>query len=178
MKKHLLMLIVFTLLFTASSVHAGDMRDFTLEQPLSQGERAYLGVESDTFTITDIDAEYVFIKAFSMYCPVCQRDAPHINEVYEAVTKADTDNRVRFLGIGLGNNSFEVEVYKKKYDVPFPLVNDKDYVIHKGLGEVGTPTYYIVRLSGDTVETLYSREGETEDIDSLIATIKEKAGIN
>lgn len=177
MKKTILFVFALMLLIAAPAANAQEMVNLDLKHQLSDADKAYLGVSSDSFKLTDIDSEYVFIKAFSMYCPVCQRDAPHINEMYETISKADTDNRIRFIGVGLGNNAFEIKVYKEKYKVPFPLVNDEDYTVHKALGEVGTPSYYLVRLSGDTIETLFAREGEAQDVDELVTIIEEKTGI-
>lgn len=177
MKKQLIFMTLFCFFVSVAAAWAGGIPNLTLEDPLTPEEKSYLGVSSDTFTLTDIDADYVFIEAFSMYCPVCQRDAPHINDLFEKVSKADTAGRVKFLGLGLGNNSFEVQIYKEKYSVPFPLVNDQDYAIHTALGEVGTPTYYMIKIKDGKVEILFMQEGEAKDPGKLLQVIKDAAGI-
>ena len=176
MKRLIVTFLVMALLVV--SAQAGQMfPDVTMTGKLTDEQKTYLGVSSDTFKISDIKAQYLFIEAFSMYCPVCQRDAPHVNEVYAAVMAADPGGTVKFLGIGLGNTPFEIAFYKKKYAVPFPLVWDEDYTIHKAIGEVGTPTFYIVRLADGSRETLYMREGEAENADALLKAIKDATGL-
>jgi len=171
-------LIVFVALLLAANVAlAGDpFPDLTLNGKLSEAEKAYLGVASDSFKLSDIKGEYLFIEGYSMYCPICQRDAPRVNEVYKAVSLMDSKNSIRFLGLALGNTQFEVEFYKKKYTVEFPLFTDEDYTIHKALGEIATPTFYVVKL-GPTPEIVYYKVGEAEDKDVLLNAIKEATGL-
>ncbi|MDC0335288.1 TlpA family protein disulfide reductase [Pseudodesulfovibrio sp.] len=179
MKKPVLTLLMAIMVCLPTMTFAGQpFPDNSMTGQLSAENKAYLGVSSDTFKLTDIKADYVFVEAFSMYCPVCQRDAPRVNEAYEAITQADPKGTVKFLGIGLGNTAFEIKFYKDKYGVTFPLVRDENYIVHKALGEVGTPTFYLVKLSGGTSEILFKKEGEAEDKAALVQMIKDKAGLH
>ena len=87
----------------------------------------YLGLTgSGTFKITQVKAQAVLIEIFSMYCPYCQKDAPGINELFQAIEEnAEMKGRIKIIGIGAGNSAYEVGVYKKKYNVPFPLIPDE-----------------------------------------------------
>ena len=50
---------------------------FTLAVPQDTEARRYLGLSaSGHFTVSDIRARVVILYIFSMYCPVCQRQAP------------------------------------------------------------------------------------------------------
>ena len=170
-------ILLAALLLMATSALAGQaFPNLELSGNLSQEQKDYLGVSSDTFSLTDIKAEYLFINGYSMYCPVCQRDAPRLNEAYKAISLMDSKGSVKFIGLALGNTQFEVEFYKNKYTVEFPLFKDEDYVIHKALGEVPTPIFYIVKL-GPTPEVLYIKEGEAKDKDILLQAIKEHTGL-
>lgn len=177
MRRFILTLLTLTLLAT-NALAGQSFPDITLHGKLSAEHKEYLGVTSQDFKLSDIKAEYLFIEAYSMYCPVCQRDAPRVNAVYEQIRKADPDGRVKFIGLALGNTAFEVSFYQKKYEVPFPLFKDEDYVIHKALGEVPTPTFYIVKLGNPSPEILYVKEGEAEDKDALLQAIKDTTGLN
>jgi len=176
MKKLILMTLIALLLMALPAVAGERFPNLSLSGKLSQAQKEYLGVTSESFKLTDIKADYLFVEAYSMYCPVCQRDAPRLNEVYKAVSLMDSKGSIKFIGLALGNTQFEVEFYKKKYMVEFPLIQDEDYAVHKALDEVATPTFYIVKL-GDSPEVLYKKVGEAEDKDVLLQAIKEKAGL-
>jgi thiol-disulfide isomerase/thioredoxin len=119
--------------------------------PKSPGERSYLGLTGvGSFKISQIKANVVIIEIFSMYCPYCQKDAPGVNELYDLVeNNPDLKNKVKIIGIGAGNSTFEVGVYKKTYRVPFPLIPDQDFTIHKACGEVRTPYFIVVQTHED-----------------------------
>lgn len=176
MKRISLIAIATLLLMTTAAMAGEPFPDLTLTGQLDQAQKEYLGVESDSFKLSDIEAEYLFIEGYSMYCPVCQRDAPRLNEVYKAVSLMDSQNSIRFIGLALGNTQFEVEFYRKKYKVEYPLFSDEDYTIHKALGEVPTPTFYIVKL-GETPEVVYEKQGEAGNKDVLLDAIKEHTGL-
>jgi peroxiredoxin len=122
-----------------------------LPVPKNAEERNYLGLSGGgLFNISQIKAHGVIVELFSMYCPFCQKDAPGVNELYRLIeNRAVLKNKIKLIGIGVGNSPYEVEVFKKTYDVPFPLFPDKDFVIHKVCGEVRTPYYMVVKINED-----------------------------
>ena len=124
---------------------------FNLPIPKNPAEKAYLGLSGDgVFKIPQIKAKVVIVEIYSMYCPYCQKDAPGINELYQRIQKSpDLKDKVKLIGIGAGNTPFEVEAYRKTYQVPFPLFPDKDYTIHKACGEVRTPYFIVVKINDD-----------------------------
>lgn len=167
----------FLMLICTSASAAETFPSLPLTGKLSDAHRAYLGIKNDSFTVADIKADFLLVNAFSMYCPICQRDAPNLNIVYDAVSGADKSGKVKFLGIGLGNTPFEVAFYQKKYGAEFPIVWDEDYSIHKALGEVGTPTFYLVKLKDGSAEVLYKSQGAIEDTAEFTQLILDTAGI-
>jgi peroxiredoxin len=124
---------------------------FNLPMPKNPAEKAYLGLSGDGFfKVPQIKARAVIVEIYSMYCPYCQKDAPGVNELYQLIEKnPDLKNKIKMVGIGAGNTSFEVEMYKKTYAVPFPLFPDKDFSIHKACGEVRTPYFIVVKINDD-----------------------------
>ena len=154
--------------------------DFTLPVPESAEERKYLGLEKEApFVLGNIRADMVIVQIFSMYCPICQREAADVNSMYDLV-QADPrlKSRIRFIGIGAGNSDFEVAFYKENYQVAFPLFSDRDYAIHKQINEVGTPHFFGLKMTGNqSFEIIYSQSGEIDDPESFLKSLIRKAGM-
>jgi thiol-disulfide isomerase/thioredoxin len=148
--------------------------------PENPDERNYLGLSgTGLFKIPQIKAKTVIVEFFSMYCPICQRDAPGVNELYRLIqNNPDIKNKVKLIGIGAGNSPYEVEVYKKTYDVPFPLFPDKDFVIHKACGEVRTPYYMVVKMNDDgTHQIVHSQLGDYPGAEKFLELVVKASGL-
>lgn len=173
MRLPLLAVMALLLMTTAAAAQSPKaFPDLEISGPLTDAQKAYLGVDATPFRLSDIKTDILFIEGYSMYCPICQQDAPALNELFQKLGKADPEGRVRVIGLGLGNTEFEATFYQNKFNVPFPLFKDEDYAIHKALGEPVAPTYYIVRTSGPAPELLYEAEGElAKDIFETIMTL-------
>jgi len=151
-----------------------------LPVPKNPDERNYLGVSgSGLFKIPQIKAKAVIVEIFSMYCPYCQKDAPGVNELYRLIeNNPDVKNKIKLIGIGAGNSPYEVEVYKKTYNVPFPLFPDKDFTIHKACGEVRTPYFMVVKINEDgTHQIVHSQLGGYPGAEPFLELILKASGL-
>lgn len=158
----------------------GTLPAFTLPQPGSNAERDYLGLRSrGNFTVPDIKAKVVLIEILSMYCPFCQKEAPEVNKLYEAIEgNPGYKGNIKLIGIGVGNSAYELEVFRKRYNVPFPLFPDADFTLHKLLGETRTPYFIAVRINEDgTHKVIYSKAGSLGEIKPFIENISRLAGL-
>lgn len=108
-----------------------------------------------------------------MYCPYCQKDAPNMNRLFGMIeNNPNLKGKIKILGIGAGNSPFEVNAFRKRYKVEFPLVPDADFTIHKILGEVRTPYFVVVRMDGPKKpEVVYSKLGAHEDIEAFLSEV-------
>jgi thiol-disulfide isomerase/thioredoxin len=143
----------------------GALPEFVLPVPEMSEHQNYLGLSGKSnFMIPQIKAKAVIIEIFSMYCPHCQREAPAVNELYRTIEKdADLKGKIKLIGIGAGNSGFEVDFFRKKYDIPFPLFSDGDFSIHKKTGEVRTPYFIVLKINADGSHTIcYSKLGAVE----------------
>ena len=119
--------------------------DLTLTVPDNESHCEYLGLKGapgTSFEVKTIAADVLLIELFSMYCPFCQEEAPAVNELYERMQKLpESEKKVRLIGIGAGNSEFEVNHFKKTYDVEFPLFADTDLSMYNALKGAGTPGF-------------------------------------
>jgi len=148
--------------------------------PKNPDERSYLGLSgSGLFKIPQVKAKAVIIEIFSMYCPYCQKDAPGVNELYRLIeNNPDIKNKIKLIGIGAGNSSYEVEVFKKTYNVPFPLFPDKDFTIHKACGEVRTPYFMVVKINEDgTHQIVHNQLGNYPGAEPFLDLVLKASGL-
>jgi len=148
--------------------------------PKNPVEKGYLGLSGDGFfKIPQIKANVVIVEIFSMYCPYCQKDAPGVNQLYNVIdNNPDLKNKIKLIGIGAGNSSYEVEVFKKTYTVPFPLFPDKDFTIHKACGDVRTPYFIVVKINNDgTHQIVHSQLGGYPGAEPFLELVLKSSGL-
>jgi thiol-disulfide isomerase/thioredoxin len=178
---------IFAIVFNAQSIGAnstprkgGTLPTINLDVPKDPAHRSYLGFSGEgQFDILQIKAEVVIIQIFNMYCPLCQREASRVNELYENIEKdPNTRGKFKLIGIGAGNSQFEVGIYMKTYEVPFPLFPDGDFSIHQSLGEVRTPYFIGVKINDDgSHKIFYSRVGGFEKAEEFLQLMIELSGL-
>jgi len=158
----------------------GPLPVIKLPVPKSPEEKNYLGLKGEgSFTIPQIKAKVVIIEIFSMYCPYCQNEAPRVNELYNAIeNNPDLKGKIKIIGIGAGNTPMEVDIFRKKFQIAFPLFPDVDYSIHKVCGEVRTPYFIGVKINENgSHEVIYSRLGSIEDANKFLDLILQRSGM-
>jgi len=152
----------------------------SLDMPERKDAREYLGLAGKgSFSISGIDADLLIIEIFSMYCPYCQKEAPLVNDLYRIISeKPALKHKIKIIGIGAGNTPFEVDVFKNKYDIPFPLFSDESFAVHKAVGEVRTPYFFVLRKHlGVSDRVIYSKVGTIQDPNRFLDLILKKGGL-
>ena len=171
----LVALFICMAMLWASHAWAEEMDNFpeeNIQVPEEAVHQDYLGIsDNENFVIGDVQADLVLVQVFSMYCPICQREAPDVNDLYDMIHEQGLEESIKIFGIAPGNSSFEVSVYRDRYEVEFPLIPDPDFVWHKYLGEVGTPTYYAVDPENGRI--LHSHTGPFRDgVEAYLEEVK------
>ncbi len=152
----------------------------TLPMPEKDSDKAYLGLSGKgSFALADVKAAVVIVEIMSMYCPYCQKEAPLVNELFGLIERDPSlKEKVKIIGIGAGNTPFEVSVFRNQYSVPFPIIEDPAFTVHKQIGEVRTPYFFVLHMNADrTNRILYSRVGSIEDPARFLDLIRREASL-
>jgi peroxiredoxin len=187
MFKKICILIILFCLYSLSNIYAVEcpsmgepIPDIILSVPENLSEKNYLGIKEKTsFKISRINADVVILEIFSMYCPYCQKEAPLVNELYDIINKnQDIKDKIKIIGIGAGNTPFEVNVFKNQYNILFPLFSDESFSIHKSVGEVRTPYFFVYKINTDgSTKIIYSKVGSIRDPGQFLDFIIKESGI-
>ncbi len=150
------------------------LRGLDFETPRDAHAR-YLGLSgSGSFRLPQIKANLLLVEIFSMYCPICQAEAPNVNALYKMI-EADPalKGKMRVLGVGIGNTQYEIGVFRGRYGIPFPLVADPDSNVQKCFRElVRTPTFIVLERSGRAdfrVKTVHV--GRIEKVEDFLRSV-------
>jgi thiol-disulfide isomerase/thioredoxin len=130
----------------------------TFSGTLSAEDRAYLGLtRPGPFTLKDIQARYVLVEIFSDSCPHCMLAAPGVNRLFRLIQQSPRLRAggglpvLKMLGVGFYGKPGQMEVWRIKHDVPFPLIPDPQAQVGKALDIPGTPTYVVLDRQGRVV---------------------------
>ena len=135
---------------------------FELPIPQNDAEQNYLGISgSGKFKITQIKSPVIIIEVLCTDCPNCRIAASSVNEVYEEIqARPDLKDKIKIIGIMQDNNINEVDSYRARYNVPFPLFLDPGGSISDRLGVQDIPTFIGIKNNDDgTTEQFYFQSG-------------------
>ena len=158
-------------IFCASPAEEFPAAKFTLPAPDSAEAQKYLGLKAmEPFKVSDIKAKLVVIEFMSAFCPHCHANAPIMNNIYKTIQGDSHLADVKVIAIAVGNEKAEVEAYKKKFKMPFPVLLDEDFAISASMEGVPTPTTMIV--STENGKVLFSHTGVIQDPDRFLKQLK------
>ena len=135
---------------------------FEFPIPQNDAQKNYLGISgSGKFKITQIKSPVIIIEVFSTDCPHCQIAAPQVDELYLAIqARPDLKEKIKIIGI-VENGAYEVDLFRARYKVPFPLFPDQGSAISQKLGVNYLPKFIGVKNNDDgTMEEFYRKTGE------------------
>lgn len=84
------------------------------------------------------------------------------------------------VGLGAANSAQEVDLFRKRYQVPFPLLPDPELKAAGLLGpEILTPHFLVLALDGrGGGRVIYSQGGSLPELKKFLQRIKSQAGLN
>ena len=121
--------------------------DLIFTQSLSREEQNYLGLPPrKVFSFREITGNLILVEFLSTYCINCQRQTPIFSEVYSSIERdSRLKGKVKMIGIAAGNNLNEVQIFKKAYNIPYPILSDPKFDAHNSAGGPRTPFSIWVR---------------------------------
>jgi thiol-disulfide isomerase/thioredoxin len=156
--------------------------DIRLPLPTAEPDREYLGLASGAgdFSLGQVKAQAIIIEIFNMYCPHCQREAPQVNELFRLIQDSGLGEKMKLIGIGANNSEFEVQVFKKKYEVPFPMLPDKSFLAANQLiAAAQTPSFVVLKMEKNGEPSLvYSLRGPFKTPQAFLDEAMRSAQLN
>ena len=181
MRKLILYILVFggCLLISAcaTSKKTREMvRPITLAMPADYRMAAYLGFFSpqESFRLTEIKARIVVAEVFQVSCPHCRNQVDDLKELYRLILKEGLFHQVKIIGLGFGDDLFEVEAFGRRYAIPYPLFADPRGSKVK-VDEI--PVTFILELAPEGARVLYEFHGLLPDADDLLKLIRQAADL-
>jgi peroxiredoxin len=83
---------------------------------------------------------------------------------------ADLKKDVKVIGLGVGNTPKQLEAFKTKFRVQFPLIPEQTGETHSALGAPPTPAMIVATPAG---KVLMTHGGVIKDFDALLKEIRE-----
>jgi hypothetical protein len=154
-----------------------DYGNVLLPAPGSEKSAEYLGLKdaTESFRILQVQAGVLVVEIFDMYCIYCQRAAPEVNRFYRTVQRAGLGDRIKLVGVGRKNSEVEVEVFRDRYEVEFPLFQDPTLSLTEalGAGKEGTPHFLVLDLQdGAGTVMVDSNKGSFGDPEKFLERIR------
>jgi peroxiredoxin len=143
---------------------------FELQSPEAEKDRVYLGITKPVFRLQDIRSKLLLLEIIGVYCPVCYRQAPIFNNLYNRIEKSGLKGKVKMLALAAGGNQMEIQYLNEQKQYRFPIAPDPIFEVHKLLGEPRTPFTLLLSPEG---KVLYTHMGVIEDLDAFWKTITE-----
>jgi peroxiredoxin len=131
----------------------------------------YLGLaKQGPFTLKDVKAPYVLVEQFNTSCPHCMHQAPVMNQLFDKV-QADPQlkSKLKFMGVGQGNDEAQLKMWKAFNKVTFPQVPDPSSSFGKALNFTPYPVTVILDKTGKIV---FVHIGAFDNADETLQKIK------
>lgn len=120
--------------------------EFQLATPTATSDREYLQLSGESFTPSQIKAELLVVELLNVHCPHCQMQTPAYNELHKLIeANPATRGKIKMLAFAVGNLDAEVQTFKNRYQVAFPLLADPSFIAWRAVGGTATPFTIYVR---------------------------------
>jgi len=134
-------------------------------------------VESSEIPFVQIfgqEAAIHIVTFFDLYCMACQQSAEKLAEIHSSLQEIPNGSSVQMTGVGFGDTPFELEVFLKRYHLPYTCYPDPEKNYKEPFALRGTPTVLCFARIGDECREVYRHEGRfrSEDLANLLETVQ------
>lgn len=152
------------------------VRPITLTMPDDYRMAAYLGFFSpaESFRLSDIKARILVAEVFQTRCSHCQNQIDDLKEFYDLISQEGLFHQVKIIGLGYGDDLFEVEKFARHYSIPFPLFADPQ---GRKVRVENIPVTFILELTPEGAQVLYEFHGLLPNGDDLLQLIRQSTGL-
>ncbi|MCU0579689.1 MAG: redoxin domain-containing protein, partial [Desulfobacterota bacterium] len=118
----------------------GTLPKLSLETPPDEPDKKYLGLgRGGRFSLQQVDGHLLLLEIIGVYCPQCHKQAPGFNRLFQRIQKDPRlKAKVKFLAVAAGGTATEIAYLRREFSIPFPVISDARFEIHKQLGEPRT----------------------------------------
>jgi len=150
--------------------------DLEISQPLSPADRQYLDVPNATsFRISNVAGELLVVEFLNRHCLGCQRSAPALRQAYlEGARDATLKGKTRLLGIAVANTGEEAAEFRRKTNMPFPILADPMLKLYEETA-IADETPYILLIrkkQGSALVLMATHGGTIKSPEAIVAEIK------
>ncbi|MEX0330382.1 MAG: TlpA family protein disulfide reductase [Puniceicoccaceae bacterium] len=125
--------------------------------------------------VFDGEAAVVVLTFYDLYCVACQQSAENFTILSNRIGESFPDAPIQVKGVGIGDTAFELSVFQRRYNLPYPSIPDPEKTFEEPFQIKGTPTVLVfTRKDTDCIE-IYRHEGRlrSSDVENLLETIRE-----
>jgi hypothetical protein len=117
------------------------------------------------------DAGVAVVDFFDMYCHTCQNAAAHVNNLHSLVQKRGLGSKISFYAVGVNNSEMEANLYRTRFNVPFPVIADRERTIASRYGDFRPPMLIALRREGGSWKEIYRTSDPMVPPDQILARI-------
>jgi len=156
-------------------VKGATLPGLVLKAPAAPEACAYLNIAAGKpFSLADVGADLILVEIIGVYCPQCHKQRPQINRLFHRVQQTpNLAEKIKFLGIAVGASPMEAAYLVKDTHIPYPVIADESFVVHKQLGEPRTPFNLVTTRQG---QVLWVHLGIIKDMKAFFDTLRSLAG--
>lgn len=117
--------------------------------------------ESSKITLSEINQQHSVLLVFwASWCPNCVEEIPTLNEWHRSFSAKG----LKIVGINVQETRKQIEDFKSKYPIDYPIVMDEKGEVAERFGVYGLPSALVLAKGGEIVYYGFSLPSNLEQI--------------